>query len=196
MGQDKISLRKKLRQKRLALSEGEQQQASASLLRQIQVNNLIRRPKRVACYLAADGEIDPWPIMEYCWSRGIEVYLPVISHLPWIPLWFSPFVPEMPMTPNRFGIFEPQVHPSERITAHILDIVFLPLVGFDAQGQRLGMGKGYYDRTLAFLQHRQHWRRPHCIGLAHHCQQTGNLPVNPHDFRLHGIATDREVILV
>lgn len=74
-----------------------------------------------------------------------------------------------------------------------LDAIFMPLVGFDREGHRLGMGGGFYDRTLAFT---RHWPRavPKLVGLGHHSQEVARLPVQPWDVSLHAIATDREVI--
>jgi 5-formyltetrahydrofolate cyclo-ligase len=69
-----------------------------------------------------------------------------------------------------------------------LDLILLPLLGYDAQGQRLGQGGGYYDRTLARLGKA---RRPLRIGLAYACQQLATLPVEDHDRPLHAVLTER-----
>ncbi len=100
------------------------------------------------------------------------------------------------MVTNRFGIPEPQArhgaHPARRLPAWALDLILLPLVGFDDDGQRMGMGGGFYDRTLAFT--RRPGPRPHLIGLAHECQRVESLPVAPWDVPLDAIVSDARVV--
>jgi 5-formyltetrahydrofolate cyclo-ligase len=76
------------------------------------------------------------------------------------------------------------------VHSRVLDVILMPLVAFDGQGNRLGMGAGYYDRTLAFLRHRRHWRKPRIIGLAYEFQRMPALPAEPWDVPLDGIITE------
>ena len=71
--------------------------------------------------------------------------------------------------------------------------LLVPLVAFDARGNRLGMGGGYYDRTLAYLRDRSHWRRPRIFGLAHALQRVDALPKNAWDIPVDGVITEREM---
>jgi len=88
-------------------------------------------------------------------------------------------------------------HRGERqFKPHALDLILLPLVAFDKSGHRLGMGGGYYDRTLAFLAHRRLWRKPHLLGTAYQFQQLETLPTQPWDIPLDGIATEQGVLRV
>jgi hypothetical protein len=91
---------------------------------------------------------------------------------------------------NRFGIAEPVCSDDEWRSAREMDVIFAPLLGFDADGYRLGMGGGYYDRTLAFLAQRRHFRRPHFIGLAYAFQQISGVPHQKHDVKLEAVVTD------
>ena len=97
------------------------------------------------------------------------------------------------MRPNRFGIPEPSRRNRRLRLAWTLDLLLVPLVGFDTECHRLGMGGGYYDRTLSYLSHRDHWRRPRLIGLAHECQRVAALPVRPWDIPLDFVVTERQV---
>ncbi len=72
-----------------------------------------------------------------------------------------------------------------------LDALILPLLAFDTQGQRLGMGGGFYDRSLAALRHRRRWRRPRLLGVAHGFQEVSELPREPWDVPLDGIVTEQ-----
>ena len=79
------------------------------------------------------------------------------------------------------------------IDARWLDLVLMPLVGFDARGNRLGMGAGFYDRQFAFLRHRRAWRRPLLLGVAFEAQRIARLAEAPHDVPLWGVVTERAV---
>ncbi len=100
------------------------------------------------------------------------------------------------MVTNRFGIPEPDTrhgaHRARRQATWTLDVILLPLVGFDDDGQRIGMGGGFYDRTLAFTQ--RPGPRPRLIGLAHDCQRVTRLPVAPWDVPLDAIVSDRRIL--
>jgi 5-formyltetrahydrofolate cyclo-ligase len=71
----------------------------------------------------------------------------------------------------------------------------MPLVGFDRLGNRMGMGGGYYDRTLAFMSE-HHSGKPKLVGLAHSSQEVELISQQSWDIPLHVIATDREIICV
>jgi len=190
----KTTLRKKIRAQRRELTLEQQQQAAIDLASNLMASRFLRKHKRIACYLASDGEIETWPIIETLWSLKKQVYLPVISHLPWAPLWFAPFNPDSNMVYNRFGIAEPDVLPGKRITAHRLDLVFLPLVAFDPAGNRIGMGQGYYDRSLQFIKQRKYWRAPLLTGLAHDFQCIDNIDSEKWDVPLRYAITDKRFI--
>jgi 5-formyltetrahydrofolate cyclo-ligase len=78
-------------------------------------------------------------------------------------------------------------------SGHWLDLVLVPLVGFDARGNRLGMGGGFYDRHFAFLRNRRAWRRPLLIGIAFDVQRVPRLSDAAHDVPLWGIVTERGI---
>ena len=77
------------------------------------------------------------------------------------------------------------------IPTNQLDIICTPLVAFDKQGHRLGMGGGYYDRTLAPWFHYKSGPKP--IGLAHSCQEVEQLPVESWDVPLPKIVTPKQI---
>jgi 5-formyltetrahydrofolate cyclo-ligase len=97
------------------------------------------------------------------------------------------------MRRNRYGIPEPSRRTGRQRNAQGLDVLVLPLVGFDGDCNRLGMGGGYYDRSLSYLSQRRHWRRPHLIGVAHECQRVPHVPVCPWDMPLDLVVTERGV---
>lgn len=154
-----------------------------------------RRCRHLAAYLAADGEIDPQPLLEHAWRQGKQVYLPVLLPYRGNRLLFAPYGPHSRLRPNRFGIPEPVVERRHLVRPQALDLVLTPLVGFDEQGNRLGMGGGYYDRSFSFLHHRRHWQKPRLLGLAFECQRVSALPHHPWDVPLYGIATEQGLSL-
>ncbi|MBE9515920.1 MAG: 5-formyltetrahydrofolate cyclo-ligase [Proteobacteria bacterium] len=191
---DLQDLRRQLRQQRCSLSAQQQQQHAQQLAAQLRNLREFRNAHQIAAYIAADGEIDPWDGMMEAWQRQKAVYTPVISHLFWERLWFAPADPDGAWRENRFGIPEPIVPRAWWQRANTMDLILLPLVAFDTQGNRLGMGGGFYDRALAFLMNRKHWRQPRLFGLAHSLQQVDSLPRQPWDVPLDGIVTENEIL--
>jgi len=189
------SLRRTLRQQRDALSDSEQRIAAAQLSTTVSSCRLFRVSQRIALYLPNGGEIDPQPLMERIWAAKKFCYLPILSRLRHDRLWFAPYTPDIPLTLNRFGIPEPSVPARRWVRAQELDLVLLPLVAFDMQGNRLGMGGGFYDKSLAFLRTRRVWRKPHLIGLAHDFQRVDALETCAWDVPLQAVATDRTLYL-
>jgi 5-formyltetrahydrofolate cyclo-ligase len=124
-------------------------------------------------------------------AAGKRCYLPVLHPFAGPALWFCEWRPGDPLVPNRFAIPEPIVTRRTLRTARELDFLLVPLVAFDNAGSRLGMGGGYYDRTLAYLRLRDHWRRPRVVGLAHSFQRVESLPRNAWDVPVDAVATER-----
>lgn len=187
---DKKALRRTLRQRRRALTPRRQIFAAQRL-----ASRLAKRPEFVsadtlALYLAADGEIGTRAIIELAWRVGKRVYLPVLQPVlcDGNRLRFAEYRPGARLHRNRLGIPEPRI--KRYCDARYLDLVLMPLVGFDAAGGRLGMGGGFYDRSFAFVRERQR-RRPVLVGLAHQCQQVEHLPAEVWDVPMAAIATDR-----
>ncbi len=177
-------LRRQLRQTRRHLSNEEQALAAEQLTTQFvssPLSNTLTQNTRVALYLSNDGEISPNSLCEYLWQHDVDLYLPVLDGKA---LRFARYTSTSKWAENRFGIKEPVA--SETIDGLELDAVFLPLVGFDIEGGRLGMGGGFYDRTF---EHKQANQPPILIGLAHDCQEVAKLPIESWDVPLDNILT-------
>ena len=146
--------------------------------------------KRIAFYLANDGEMDPSPLIELAHNSGKCCYLPILRSRPARSLWFGRYEPGQRLELNRFGIPEPVTRHHQIIKPWGLDLVIIPLVAFDDDGNRLGMGGGFYDRTFAYKKTRSHWTQPQLIGVAHEIQRVSKLPSNPWDIPLNGVITE------
>lgn len=188
--QQRQQLRKTLRQARRALSPAQQRHAAKQLQKRLAVHPWLRRARHVALYLANDGEIDPQPLSQWLQRRGKQVYLPVLKRWPRTAMQFQRINHTRWQT-NRFGIAEPRYQHQAARRMECLDVLLMPLVGFDPQGNRMGMGGGFYDRLLGKLQRRTHWQGPKRVGLAHECQKVAQLPTAAWDVPLHGIASDQ-----
>lgn len=182
-------IRKEIRQKRRALTADQQahfaEQAAARMLGFAPVVEA----KSVAVFLSFDGELDTRPLIEGLWRAGKQVYLPVLH--PFSPgnLLFLRYLPDSLLATNRLKILEPALDVRHVLPLNRLDVLITPLVAFDNTGQRLGMGGGFYDRTL------QNWRAHGFlpIGYAHDCQQVESLPVQEWDIPLPVVVTPTKI---
>jgi len=186
-------LRAEKRYQRQLLSPQKQLLAARNLERQLMGMAIFRNARNIACYLSSDGELDLSFVMRRMQAMKKRCYLPVLDVMGSRRLWFAPFNSDTRLHVNRFGIPEPMVSPRDYVFARHLDLILLPLVAFDTQGNRLGMGGGFYDRSLAYLNRRQHWLKPHLYGVAHEFQHVDSLKSAPWDVPLQGIVTDQRV---
>ena len=185
--------RKQLRRQRCALDPAERLQRSRQLCQRLTQHPLFRNSQRIAAYLSADGEVDAHPLIEHAWSVGKQVFLPVLRPFGDNRLWFARYEADTPLVKNRYGIAEPEIDHNRRVEAWALDLVLTPLVGFDAHGNRLGMGGGFYDRSFAHLLRRRHWLKPRLVGLAFDFQQVTRLPAQRWDVPLTAVATENRI---
>lgn len=182
-------LRQKIRLARRQLSKKQQQLHGRQLAKNLHLSRHYRQVKDIAFYLAEDGEIDTTLAIKKAWRDKKRVYLPVLSPFS-SELFFAPYTGTTRMKNNRFGIAEPAVSIRQCKRAHQLQLVCMPLVGFDLHFNRLGMGGGFYDRSLHFRAQQKSWRHPKLIGLAHECQKLNNIPIEPWDIPVDGILTE------
>lgn len=194
---DNQQIRRTIRSQRIALDAESRHQAAISVSERIAATPVFQRSRHLACYLPNDGELDLTPLIEHAWQLNKHVYLPVLAEPNTKRLWFIEFRPDDRLYPNRFGIPEPEHAYKQRLRKTIsLDVLYMPLVAFDPQGNRLGMGGGFYDRTLAFLLHRQHWHKPRLWGVAYQFQCQSQIKHNPWDVPLQAIVTEQNLYQV
>jgi 5-formyltetrahydrofolate cyclo-ligase len=188
-------LRSELRSRRRAIQGTARERKARQLALRIDALGLLRAGSRVGLYLATTEELDTIPLLQLALRRGCRVALPRVVHRRADRMRFFDFTGDMRPAHIRrgaFGIREPQGGALR--AARELDVVFMPLVGFDLQGNRMGMGRGYYDRHFAFrLRHRQ-YRRPLLVGLAYAVQQVPALPDAMHDVPLDAIVTESSTL--
>ena len=187
---NKSTLRRQLKAARNAVDPLTRKRAARSAARLAQHAGLLLRAQRIGFYLPQHGEFDVTPLMSLAlWMRR-ECCLPQLPTRGRV-MRFGRLCAGTRMKPNRYGIPEPM--DTQPRSARQLDLLLIPLVGFDSAGHRLGMGGGYYDATLAFLRHRRHWRKPRLLGVAYECQKVEALPHDPWDMPLDAVLTERRL---
>jgi len=187
------SIRKQLRSQRRSVCAEQQFLLSEKITSTLTRQSFFLYAKRVGVYLANDGEIDPSVIVDICLKSSKKCFLPVIHPLKINRLHFAPYNDHCRLIANRFGIMEPRLKHSEIAPAWSLDVILMPLVGFDRRGNRLGMGGGFYDRTLAITARGQS-PAPLLVGLAHSFQELKNISSQPWDIPVDFIVTEKEII--
>ncbi len=181
-------LRRALRAARRQLSESAQQLAAEQVHQHLRNRGWLPGKQRVGGYWPADGELRPWSILQDIWQVGGKVFLPCLDPLGTRRLRFRLLSPGQPLEINRFGIPEPQTG-NQPAALWSLDLILVPLVAFDATGNRLGMGGGFYDATLQPVASGRLPRRPTLVGLAHCCQEVASIQPMGHDVALDYIVT-------
>lgn len=186
---ERKAVRRELRARRRAIPRELRAEAERRVALNVQRRFSLHPGQRIALYAPLPEELDVAPLIELIERHAGLIYLPRLIDRRKRRMRFA--AARGPMTRNRLGILEPS--DAEWIGARRLDLVFLPLVGFDAAGMRLGMGAGYYDRAFSFLRFRRIWRRPKLIGLAFAAQRVPSLHRAPHDVLLDAVVTEEGV---
>jgi 5-formyltetrahydrofolate cyclo-ligase len=188
---ERHDLRDSLRQARRDLSADEQTGAAKNLLDLVSEQDFFRNASHIAFYQGVDGEIDPKLLLDYALGEGKSCFLPTITEDNPELISFAPYDDSTVLDENQWGIGEPPP-PEAMLPPTNFDLVFVPLVGFDASCFRLGMGKGFYDRTFSFKIFNRR-SRPLLIGLAHECQLTESFPTHTWDVRLDAVITAEKI---
>jgi len=160
------SLRKQLRSKRRQLSIYEQNKAEQQVLVRLNQSPRFKAAKKIGLYLHAFGEVHTNQLLKLCFRQNKQVYLPMIcnmnQNLVWVRVSSRQYLNKR-FSHHPLGMKEPMASRGQHVSH--LDLLIMPLLACDHQGTRIGMGGGYYDRTLATAIH-----RPYRLGLAHNFQ--------------------------
>jgi 5-formyltetrahydrofolate cyclo-ligase len=188
----RTALRRGLRDARAALTPAQRIAAAQGLAQQLEQLPEFLVDQRVGIYWAVQGELALHVAVAQLRRRGQQLFLPVIHAER--RLRFAPYDAHSTMAPNRHGIPEPIVEAGTLIEPEALQLVLVPLLGFDRRGHRLGFGGGFYDTSFAFLRAGERPREPLLVGIGYAAQEVEAFVPQPWDVRLDFIATERELI--
>ena len=182
------SVRQYLINKRKALAPETITTLSHRICKNLSRQDVYRHAKHIALYHPSNGEVSLDGIWRAAPMHGRYCYFPVCvgEHL-----CFTPATPATPFVKNKYGIPEPDVPFEDAIEPEELDLILMPLVAFDPFGVRIGMGKGFYDKTLSNISQQKH--KPTVLGVAYQFQMQPYLSKQPWDVLLHGTVTESEV---
>lgn len=180
------ALRAELRQERKSAAARHPNAADIILQNFQRINLPI--DKIVAGYIAVNSEMDPAPILQFLAAQKTSLCLPVVTATDQ-PMQFREYIIGDELIQNDLFPFPEPAIDRKIITPQVL---LIPLLGFDRAGNRIGSGKGFYDRTLAVL--RAQNKNTLAIGLGYAEQETDEITVQPHDQPLNFVVTPRETI--
>lgn len=192
----KQDLRNQLKNKRAELNADLQQKKSANIVAIVRKSEAFKQAINVGFYHSVRGEADP---AELCNSSALsenpkKFYLPVLSPNEKQGLLFGEVTADTQFKINKFSIPEPVFDLNQLITGESLDLVLVPLLGFDTSGNRLGMGGGFYDRSFSFKKSGK--TKPLLMGFAYDFQQVSALSAEEWDVPLDFIATESQLFEV
>jgi len=190
---DKAALRKELLEQRRSLEPATRRQLSARIASHVCQSSAFATSRSIAAYLPVANEVDCLPVIETAWCEDKTVALPVIQRGG--TMQFFPYASTTPLRRNFFGIEEPAAQDQAPLPPERIDLVLLPLVGFDSRGYRLGMGGGYYDRYFAWHAKTKAHDSVTLLGLAYDFQRLDEIRAESWDIPLHGIVTESGLAL-
>ena len=185
MKYDKSYLRKKyiLQRKKKYLSE---KNFNFSLIFELIKKKFFSKKITIASYYPSNYEVNILPFLEIANNKKFKIALPVTKHSG--KMSFKPWVFNETLYVSSFGTLEPLKSKKDVIP----DLILVPLVAYDTRLNRIGYGKGYYDRILQKISKIK--KRKVFLGIAHSFQKCKKIPINEHDFKLDYIFTDQGIV--
>ncbi len=180
------TMRRDARQRRATMPQFDRVTASATIANRITRMPIFVRSRLIACYLSTGSEVDTSALILRAWRMKKRIFVPDTRGGG--KLTFREIRPDSQFASGPFGIPEPIG--GSVLAASLFDLVIVPVVAFDSDHHRIGMGGGYYDRTFSFLRQRKLFLKPKLVGVAFDCQKVDKIAPNPWDIRLFRIVTE------
>lgn len=176
---NKQEIRDRLKKIKLNISLEEREQSSFEVMKRVETLSQFKDSEKVLLYNALPDEL-PTQCMLDSWSITKELYLPVVVGDELVIRRYNP----ASMKIGAFGIGEPD---GDEIALDEIDMIIVPGVAFDYEHNRLGRGKGYYDRLLvnskAFI-----------VGVGYSLQLLDSIPAEKHDVKMNCIITENTIL--
>lgn len=188
----KKEIRQTIQAKRRNLSAQTLNYAAEAVSHRFHHHDFFKSITSLAGYVAHEGELSLSPLFRHAFERGITCYLPCIQETG--TLVFREYQQNADLVLNKYGIQEPNAQQQTIHSLHELDCVLVPLVGLDYQGHRLGMGKGFYDKTFANFTHSPRPAKPALIGICYDFQLLHKIPTATHDITMDFAITETKFL--
>lgn len=183
MSVDKSTLRHRCRDQRLALRPEIRTQATRCICDAVSQLTEFEAAPIIALYAAADGEVDLRCVFDRARAQGKSCFFPAVHHGDMV---FYPVADWSDLQPGRYDILSPKDNGAVLDPQHCALIV-VPGVAFDRQGNRLGRGKGFYDRYLPTVGGLR-------VGVCFDCCRVEALPHEPHDVGMDVVITESGIL--
>lgn len=187
MSPNLTNLRKELRNQRRNLTNNWQQSAATTIATKISALEIFQHSQKIAFYLATEGEINLERLIKISWLQKKSCFLPLLSEKN--NLIFAKYTATTELHKNKYNILEPVITNAAITIPQELDLIIVPLVGFNREGYRFGRGAGFYDRTFAYKINNPQ-AKPFLLGVAYAFQQVEFLH-NSWDVRMEQIVTEK-----
>jgi len=181
------NLRARIKEKRKQLSDESLKLIGNDILKNIQASISFEDHQKISTYFSVNNEVDTSELNNYLWRINKDVFLPKIKQ---DTLVFSGYNKDLKLSLNNYGIPEPDHIDENLIEAAQCDLMFIPLVAFDSNCNRIGMGGGYYDKTLAFKKGSASKNKTLLVGLAYEFQKIDSIEKNAWDIPMDAIITE------
>ena len=183
----KAALRSEVRARIAAMPEARRASESAETVRHILADPVWQAARSVLLFMPLPDEVGIRPLVDAAWAAGKSVALPASDGATGAYV-AKRVLSEADLRPGRFGVLEPCAE-CVVVPFSALDLVLVPGIAFDRAGNRLGRGRGFYDRMLALS--------PDAVscGVGFDGQVVALVPVEPHDVKLHRVWTPTGQIL-
>lgn len=181
----KQEIRTRVREERRLITDEVVAEEAQGLLEQLQIIVTAREAHTISCYFPVLGEPNTLLFLEWARAEGINVLLPVSRDdglLDWV-MYSGPDA-----EPGLFGIPEPGGEPLSPLAVNEVDLMLVPACAVDRQGNRLGWGRGYYDKSLGSMDN-----RPPVFAVVRESEILENIPTEVHDVPITGAVTPEAI---
>lgn len=182
----KSDLRQTMLRARRAIPQEHVRALSLSIKRRLESQPEFIRAHAIAAYAAKPDEVQTSSLIDDALAGGKRVVLPVVDPAAG-DLRFFEVRSRAELSPGRFGVLEPAAQ-GVPVPLSETDAVVVPLVAWDEEGERIGYGKGYFDRALASR------ARSVAIGLGFESQMLARIPADESDVPLDMVVTEKRVV--
>ena len=173
---DKKRLRKLIKAQVAMLTPEQRELEASNVFNHIEKSDIFKHSSNIMFFSSLPDEIPTHHFIEL-WAKTKNVYLPRVNGDDIELINYQPGT----LRKGSFNILEPTG--DDIVDPHILDLIIVPGVAFDHQGNRCGRGKGFYDRFLSLA-------TATTIAVCFDCQLVDSLPVEPHDIPAQYIVTN------